>query len=80
MRHNTDQTPDDNVLQIPASAPYRKGETSCDYPWLDTDDEFDDVEDPDEPELADPHWDAFLADDDELDPQPAPGDFWPDDD
>ena len=24
-------------------------------------------------------WDAFLADDDERDPWPEPGDFWPDD-
>ena len=24
----------------------------------------------------DAHWDAFLADDDEIDPLPAPGDFW----
>ena len=25
-------------------------------------------------------WDAFLVDDDERDPMPEPGDFWPDDD
>jgi hypothetical protein len=24
-------------------------------------------------------WDVFLADDDELDPEPEPGDFYPDD-
>ena len=24
-------------------------------------------------------WDVFIADDDERDPQPEPGDFWPDD-
>ena len=28
----------------------------------------------------DDHWDAFLADEDELDPSPEFGDFWPDDD
>lgn len=27
----------------------------------------------------DPRWDAFLADDDELDPEPEYGDFWPED-
>jgi len=25
-------------------------------------------------------WDAFLVDDDERDPLPEPGDFWPDED
>jgi hypothetical protein len=32
-----------------------------------------------EPWLEDP-WDAFLADDDERDPQPEYGDFWPEED
>ena len=27
-------------------------------------------------ELDDDSWDAFLPDDDELDPAPEPGDFW----
>lgn len=27
--------------------------------------------------LEDDPWDVFLADDDELDPEPEPGDFWP---
>lgn len=36
-------------------------------------DELDNLTDVD-PE--DRHWDAFLADDDERDPQPDPGDFW----
>ena len=41
------------------------------------------MEQPDEPDDADlpglddeAHWDAFLADDDEIDPLPAPSDFW----
>jgi hypothetical protein len=25
-------------------------------------------------------WDVFIADDDQRDPDPEPGDFWPDDD
>jgi hypothetical protein len=25
-------------------------------------------------------WDVFVADEDECDPEPEPGDFWPDDD
>lgn len=25
-------------------------------------------------------WDVFIADDDECDPNPEPGDFWPEDD
>jgi hypothetical protein len=42
--------------------------------------------DPDEPtdldeiDPDDERWDAFLADDDELDPTPEPGDFWPEND
>ena len=48
-----------------------------DYPWFDPEDDCDDVGEFDELDPDDPHWDAFLADDDELDPQPAPGDFWP---
>jgi hypothetical protein len=28
------------------------------------------------PGADDAKWDVFLPDDDELDPQPAPGDFW----
>jgi hypothetical protein len=43
-----------------------------DFPANDEIDELNEI-DPD-----DPYWDAFLADDDELDPQPEPGDFWPD--
>jgi hypothetical protein len=35
------------------------------------DSELDEI-DPD-----DPRWDAFIADDDERDPQPDYGDFWP---
>ncbi|MCA9229788.1 MAG: hypothetical protein KDA57_03995 [Planctomycetales bacterium] len=31
-------------------------------------------------EPADDRWDAFLADDDQLDPLPEPGDFWIDSD
>ena len=30
--------------------------------------------------VDDDPWDAFLVDDDERDPLPEPGDFWPDDD
>jgi hypothetical protein len=33
----------------------------------------------DEIDLNDERWEAFLADDDERDPQPQPGDFWPED-
>jgi hypothetical protein len=36
--------------------------------------DLDDI-DPD-----DDRWDAFLADEDELDPTPAPGDFWQEND
>jgi hypothetical protein len=25
-------------------------------------------------------WDVFIADEDEFDPEPEPGDFWPEDD
>jgi hypothetical protein len=42
----------------------------------------DEPEDPSELEEIDPDdecWDAFIADEDELDPDPEHGDFWPGD-
>ena len=42
---------------------------------------WDDLDDPselDEIDLDDQRWEAFLADEDELDPQPDHGDFWKD--
>jgi hypothetical protein len=41
-------------------------------PGDDSDDS--DLEEP--PDLDEAHWDAFVPDDDERDPQPEPGDFW----
>lgn len=49
------------------------------FPASDEADEFNDLDDADDAEDIDPddaHWDAFLADDDERDPQPDPGDFY----
>jgi hypothetical protein len=40
-------------------------------------DEPDDSSELDKIDPDDPRWDAFIADDDERDPQPEPGDFWP---
>ena len=80
MQRDTSQSPDDIDARKTTTAPTRESEPTSDYPWFDPDDEFDDVDDSDELDLDDPHWDAFLADDDELDPEPAPGDFWPADD
>jgi hypothetical protein len=45
-------------------------------PPSDEAEEPNDFDDPDDVDLDDVHWDAFLADDDELDPQPDPGDFY----
>ena len=42
--------------------------------------EPDDPSDLDMIDLDDERWETFLADDDELDPTPEPGDFWPDSD
>jgi hypothetical protein len=39
----------------------------------------DDSSELDEIDPDDPRWDAFIADDDERDPQPDYGDFWPED-
>lgn len=41
-------------------------------------DELDDPSELDEIDLDDERWEAFLADEDELDPQPDHGDFWRD--
>lgn len=38
--------------------------------------EFDDASELDEIDLSDERWEAFLADDDELDPEPDPDDFY----
>jgi len=43
-------------------------------------DDPDELSDTDVIDLDDERWEAFLADEDELDPDPEPGDFWPDDD
>ncbi|HEX4413418.1 MAG TPA: hypothetical protein VH107_07290 [Lacipirellulaceae bacterium] len=45
-------------------------------PFTSTDGDFEDSE-LDEIDPDDPRWDAFIADDDERDPQPEHGDFWP---
>lgn len=42
-------------------------------------DEPDDSSDLDDIDPDDERWDAFIADDDERDPQPNYGDFWPED-
>ena len=39
-------------------------------------DEPGDLEDLDSPCVDDSDWDVFIADDDERDPLPEPGDFW----
>ena len=44
-----------------------------------TADHVDDSSELDEIDPDDPRWDAFIADDDERDPQPDYGDFWPED-
>ena len=44
-----------------------------------TPDDVDDSSELDEIDPDDPRWDAFIADDDERDPQPDYGDFWPED-
>lgn len=41
-------------------------------PWH----EFDDASELDEIDLSDERWEAFLADEDELDPEPDPDDFY----
>jgi hypothetical protein len=49
-------------------------------PDVDTDGcTIDDADDVDDIDPDDDHWDAFLADEDELDPEPELGDFWPED-
>ena len=40
------------------------------------DDDPDDSDLEDFPDLDDSHWEAFVPDDDECDPEPEPGDFW----
>jgi hypothetical protein len=44
---------------------------------LPANDEPEEPSDLDEIEPDDDRWDAFIADDDERDPQPEYGDFWP---
>ncbi|MFO0790589.1 MAG: hypothetical protein U0805_14130 [Pirellulales bacterium] len=45
--------------------------------WLTVDvDSPDDIDDLDEIDLSDERWEAFLADEDELDPEPDPDDFY----
>jgi hypothetical protein len=80
MHRDFNQSSDHVVDTRPVSAPIQESGSTSDYPWFDPDDDSDDLNEPEELDLDDPHWDAFLADDDELDPQPAPGDFWPADD
>jgi hypothetical protein len=43
-------------------------------------DEASDLDEFDPENRDDERWDAFIADDDELDPLPDPGDFWIGDD
>lgn len=52
----------------------REEEASEDWPRLD--DERDAPDSDDFSDIDDAHWDAFLADDDELDPLPDRDDFW----
>jgi hypothetical protein len=54
-------------------------ETSNDSPRLAPTDEPDESSDLDEIDPDDERWDAFIVDDDERDPQPDYGDFWPED-
>lgn len=62
----TDQTPDqDDEIQ----------EDGFEYARLD---DLDDPSELDEIDLDDERWEAFLADEDELNPQPDHGDFWQD--
>jgi hypothetical protein len=42
-----------------------------------TEDDPDETGEFDEIDPDDPRWDAFIADDDERDPEPEYGDFWP---
>jgi hypothetical protein len=42
--------------------------------------ESDEPSDVDDIDPDDDRWDAFLVDEDELDPMPELGDFWPEDD
>lgn len=53
--------PDEKSLADPAHVPWH---------------EFDDASELDEIDLSDERWEAFLADDDELDPEPDPDDFY----
>ncbi len=77
MQRETKQTSADIVDNQLAAQSIDESKNASDYPWFDPDDDLDDLNEPEELDLDDPHWDAFLADDDELDPEPAPGDFWP---
>jgi hypothetical protein len=55
-------------------------ETGDDWPPDDVDDgrpELDEIDDDWSLELDDGYWDALTPDDD-YEPQPEPGDFWPD--
>jgi hypothetical protein len=57
-------------------------ETTPDEPDKESDETLDDADDSselDEIDPDDPRWEAFIADDDERDPQPDHDDFWPED-
>ena len=47
-----------------------------DSDWREPTGEPDETSDLEEIDPDDPRWDAFIADDDERDPQPEYGDFW----
>ncbi|MCC7473879.1 MAG: hypothetical protein IT425_00665 [Pirellulales bacterium] len=59
-------------LRNPTSAP----DPTADWAF----DDFDDGSELEEDTLDEACWEAFLADDDELDPDPEYGDFWPNND
>jgi len=50
-----------------------------DSDWREPTGERDEASDLDEIDPDDQRWNAFIADDDERDPQPEYGDFWPED-
>jgi hypothetical protein len=63
MRPTHETAPENDENEADAYAPAGDSEDS----------EWDEI-DPD-----DPRWDAFVADDDERNPEPEYGDFWPED-
>jgi hypothetical protein len=68
LRKTAHEEPDDEV---------GNDESSNDSARLAPTDEPDESTDLDDIDPDDERWDAFIADDDERDPQPDHGDFWP---